>query len=141
MPKIFHGPHKNRLPWLPSYILNVRSLSYFFNSKLYLICFLQFYFIKCLKNFITFQITNNIFQRYIVYKFFNHKNFFRSISNGTFGRNVFVFWYSYMIANINLSTFFTILFIKVNVCAWLYINRLHFDCSMICIVVFIDYII
>ena len=36
------------------------SLYYFFNSKLFLICFLQFIFVKRSNNFFTFQITNNI---------------------------------------------------------------------------------
>ena len=40
-----------------------------------------------------------------------------------------------MISNFKFWTFLIILFIKVNTCAWLYINRLHFKCS-ICIVVF-----
>ena len=43
-----------------------------------------------------------------------------------------------MITNFNLTIFLIIPFIKVNIFAWLYIIRLHFNCSMKCIVVFIS---
>ena len=46
-----------------------------------------------------------------------------------------------MITNFKLSIFIIFFCIKANIYAWLYINRLHFDCAMICIVVFINYII
>ena len=40
----------------------------------------------------------------------------------------------------NSKIFLIIRFIKVNICAWLYINRLHFNRAMIYIVVFIKFI-
>ena len=49
------------------------SLYYFFNSKLFLICFEQFFFGKRSKNFFAFKITNNICPRHSVFNFFNHK--------------------------------------------------------------------
>ena len=33
----------------------------------------------------------------------------------------------------------SLLFIEVNTCTWLYINKFHFDCAMICIVVNTNY--
>ena len=75
------------------------------------------------------------------FNFFN-KYFFRPIWNIDFSKNVFLFWYSSIISNFKFRTFLIIyLFIKVNIYAWLYINRLLFNCSMIFISAFINYII
>ena len=46
-----------------------------------------------------------------------------------------------MITNFECRTFFIIFVIKVNIHVWLYTNRFHFHCSMICLVVFIHCII
>ena len=43
------------------------SLYYFFNSKLFLICFLEFFFIKPSNNFFSFKNTNNKCPRHIVF--------------------------------------------------------------------------
>ena len=45
------------------------SLYYFFSSKLFLICFLQFFFIKRSNNFFAFKITNNICPRHSIFNF------------------------------------------------------------------------
>ena len=43
---------------------------------------------------------------------------------------MFTFRYSYM-SNFRFRRFFIIFFIKINICAWLYINGPLFDCAMI----------
>ena len=53
-------------------------LYYFSNSKLSMICFLQFFFIKRSKNFFIVRITNNICPWNSIFNFFNQKNFFRT---------------------------------------------------------------
>ena len=75
--------------------------------------------------------------RYSIINFFNHKNFFRPISNVTFWKNICLFWYSYMISSFN---FFLIFIAKFNIYVWFYMNRLHFGSVVICIVVFINYV-
>ena len=66
--------------------------------------------------------------RYSNFKFFNNKNFFMWFDSVTFCKNVFILWYSNMITNLKFRIFFTVLYTKIDVCAWLYINnRLHFN--------------
>ena len=92
--------------------------------------FPQFFFIKCRNRFFSVKITNNICPRNSIINFFNIKNFFRSIWNLTFCKNVFMFWNFYMVTNIKFRIFFIVLVIEINICAWLYINRIHFYCAM-----------
>ena len=40
-------------------------------------------------------------------------------------------WYSNMVTNFKFRIFLTIFFIKVNIIAWININRLHFNCAVI----------
>ena len=98
-----------------------------------MICFLQFFFVKCSNNYFVVKITNNIYPRNSFLNFFNHKNFFRPISKITFCKNVLKFWYSYMITNFKFRIFLIIFFIKVNICALLYINRLMYYDICYCI--------
>ena len=104
-----------------------------------LVCLLQFFFIKRSNNFFTIKITNNMCPRHSIFNLFTHKDLFKFVWNKTFCKNVFIFWYSCIINNIKLRTTIFFFYIKVNICTWLDINRLHFDCA-ICIVVFIAYI-
>ena len=67
---------------------------HFFNSKLFLIYFLQFIFIKSSNNLFSIKIINNICPRRSIFNFFNHKNFFRPIWSITFCKNIFMLWYS-----------------------------------------------
>ena len=113
----------------------------FITLLLFLICFLKFFFVKCFNNFFTVKIINNICTRNSIFNFFNHKLFFWPIWNIDFCKNIFIFWYSYMITNFKFRTFFIILFIKVNIYACLYINRLHFNVSVICIVYLLCHLI
>ena len=84
--------------------------------------------------------TNNICQGHFLNFFFNRKIFFGTISNIVFFKNVFIFRYSYVVTNLKFRIFLIIFFLmEVNVCARLYINRLHFGCAMLCI--FINYFI
>ena len=65
---------------------------------------------------------------------FNHKNF-KPIWNITFCKIVLWFDILTWTPPFNLGPYH--LFIKVNIYAWLYINRFHFNGSVICIVLFI----
>ena len=46
-----------------------------------------------------------------------------------------------MVTNYKFRIFIFIFFIKVNICASFYIGRLHFNGSMICMILFINYVI
>ena len=72
-----------------------------------------------------------------IFKFFNHKIFFRPIWNVTFCENVFIFRYFNMTTSFKFKIFFVISFIKVSLCAWPYMNRFHFNSGKRSIVVFI----
>ena len=103
--------------------------------------FLQLLFKKRSSNSFFVKIINNICPRHSIFYLFNHKNFFRPIWNINFCRNTFVFWYSNNITDFKFRIFIIILFIRVNVCAWFYINGFHLNCAMICSITFINYII
>ena len=49
---------------------SINFFNYFFNSKLFLVCFLQFFFVKSSKNFFSVKITNNICPRHSAFKSF-----------------------------------------------------------------------
>ena len=109
------------------------SLYYFFNCKRFLFFFnffVLFYF-KRSKNVFIIQMT--------VFRFLNHKNFFRPIWSVNFCKSAFIFLYSYMITNMNLESSLLSFLLKPYMYLF-YINKPHFNCAMICIV-FINYII
>ena len=116
-------------------------LNYFSCSKFSLICFLNFFFLKCFNSFFAVKITNNISLRQIIFNFFNHKIFLRPIWKVTFSKNFFVFQCSYMVPTLNLYSFSFIFYTKVTMCGRLYINRFHFDCALICVILLIHCII
>ena len=60
----------------------------------------------------------------------NHINLFRSTWSVTFA-------YFNNTSNFQFRIFFIILFTRVNICAWLYINRFNSNYALICIFVFI----
>ena len=64
------------------------SLYYFFNSRLFLIWFLKFFFIKLINNFFAFKITCTICSRNSIFNFCSNKNFFRLIWNIAFCKNI-----------------------------------------------------
>ena len=66
------------------------------------------FFVKLSNNFFTFKITNKICTGHSIFNVFNHKNFFGPIWNVNFCKNGFIFWYSYMIANLKLRIFIVI---------------------------------
>ena len=102
---------------------------------------MQLFFVKSSNNSFVVKIINNIIPRHNIFNFFNHENFFGTIWSVTLSKNVFTFWYSKNITNFNFRIFFIILFSRVNICAWFYISSFHFNCTIICTVVFISYII
>ena len=83
-------------------------------------CLFQFFFIKCSNNFSTIRVFYYICLRHSIFNFFNQKNL-RPISSVTFCKNGLIFWYSHMITNFEIRTFFRVFYSKVNICAWLYI--------------------
>ena len=93
--------------------------------------FLVIVFHKCSNNFFAFKITNNTCPRHSVFDFFYQKNFFRAVWNIVFCKNVFIFWCSYNITNFKFRIFIINFFSGVNECVWFYINRFHFNCSLI----------
>ena len=76
-----------------------------------------------------------------LFYFFNHKDFFRPIGSVSFTKNTFVFWHFYMIANFKFRIFTINFFTRVNKGITFNINGFHINCSMICAVVLIYYII
>ena len=96
--------------------------------------FFAIFFIKLSNNFFIFKITKNIRPWYKILNILIPK---MSDKIGTlpFAKSIFIFRYFQMISNFKFRTFFIILFIKINMYAWLYINR--FNGSIICIVVFV----
>ena len=70
-----------------------------------LICHLQFVFIKRFNNFFSNNSFWHICSWNSIFKFFNNKIFFRSICRVTFCKNIFLFWYSYMVTNLKFRIF------------------------------------
>ena len=93
------------------------------------------FFVKCSNNLFAFKITNKICPWNNIFTFCNNKTLFRPIRNLGFCKNIFIFSYSNNITNFKFRIFIINCFIKVNMYACLYINKLHFNCSMICNVV------
>ena len=72
--------------------------------------------------FLTFLITKTFSDQFVVLQ--------------RFCKNVFILWYSY----ITNFKFIVICYTKVNIFALIYLSRLHFDCSIISIILFVKYI-
>ena len=75
---------------------------------------LYFFFIKHSNNFFTIKIINNICLWHSIFNFFTYKNFFWPIRSIDFCKNVFVFWYSYLISNFKFRIIAITFFIRVN---------------------------
>ena len=84
-------------------------------------------------NFFTIKIVNNICPWHSIFNFFNHKNVFRPNWSTSFTKNIFAFWYSYMITDFKFTTFIITFFLPESIHIVFNINRLHFYCNMICI--------
>ena len=55
---------------------------------------------------------------------------------------IFLYFDISTFVNFRFRIFIIVFSTKLNICTWLYINKLHFDCSMICcIIVFVNNII
>ena len=78
-----------------------------------------------------------------IFNFFIYKHFFRPIWSVTFGKNVLVFIYLYpcMITNFKFRIFIIVFIPRVDICTIFNMNMFHFNCSLICVIVFIYYII
>ena len=134
---LFFNPTFNRI--IIDVLLSIQFCAF---SNLFLICFLQFSFTKCSSNFIYFKITNNMNSSF---SFFHRASVLTVIktSSDQLGTQPFtkMFLYSNKITNFKIRTFFIIFFIKVIIYVWVYINGLRFNCAMLCIIIFISYII
>ena len=111
--------------------------------QLFLICFLQYLFVKRSNDLFTVKITNIICPWHSFLKFFNHKRFFWPIWNVTFYKIVFIFWYCNMINNLGYSLLkipYSFFFLLKSI-YMLNFNGIHLDFGMICIVVFTHYFI
>ena len=102
--------------------------------------FLKLFFVKDSNNFYTIKILYEICPRHCIFNFFNSKSLFRPIWNVTFRKNVFIFLYSLIITKFKFRIFIIISIIKVKRCFWFCIKRFHFNSSMICIVLFFNYV-
>ena len=77
----------------------------------------------------------------VQFSFSDDKNVLRPIWSVDPCKYIFVFWYYHMINNFEFRIFVIILNIKVNIGTWLNTGRFYLDCSMICLVLFIKYLI
>ena len=119
------------------------SLNYFLYSKsflIFLVAFLRFFYMKCPNNFFTIKIINNIGPWNSIFNVFYYKSF-RPAWRYILRQKYFSFWYSYINLTLNLELKSLLFFIKVNICIIFNTIWFHFHCAMICIVVFIHYII
>ena len=124
--------------WYPfhlTYSLSLFLLITFSTLIFFWICFSLFFLVNRSNNFFSVKDTNNICPRHGVFSFFNHKNFFNPIWNRAFCKTVFLFWYSNNISNFKFRIFIINFFTRVNIHAWIYINILCFNCTMIWIII------
>ena len=124
-----------------SHIIYLLFFNYFFYPKILLISLLQFFFIKCSNNFFAIEIINSICPWNCVFNFFYYKTFFRPVWCVSFSKNIFVFRNSYIIANFKYRIIIINFFFKINICITLNSNRFRLNCSVICIIILIYYII
>ena len=69
-----------------------------------MISFLQFVFVK-ISSLLRSLLTSVISQVHSIFKFFNHKNFFRPIWSVNICKNIFIFWYCNNITNFKFRIF------------------------------------
>ena len=68
--------------------------------------------VKYSKKLFTVKITNKICPGHSVFNLFNHKNLFRPMSKIASCKIDFIFWYSYMITNLEFKIFLIISYVK-----------------------------
>ena len=119
--------------WLISF-----SFNYFFILNYFWFVFFNSFSLKRSNKFFTIKIINNISPWNCIFNFFNYKSLFWPISGISFSKNVFVFWNFYMITNLKFRTLFLRINIVFGIRIRFDINGLHFNRSMVCIIVFIN---
>ena len=105
---------------------------------------LKFFFMRHSNNFCKIKFFFYIYLYYSVFNFFNDKNFTWPIWSVAFWKNILMFWYYHIIPNFKFWIFIIIFNMKVDICTRLNIYGvicINLWCSMICIIVFINYII
>ena len=126
---------------LNDFLFGIQFITCFFNyvfySKLFLICFLDFFFITTSSNWFTIQITNHVCSWNCIFNFANNKNFFCV----SFSKNVFVFWKLDTITNFEFKLVYIRIFIVFSIWIRCDVNWFHFNSSMNCVIVFINNII
>ena len=120
-----------------TYSLFLFFLKYFFYYKFFLICFLQFFFLNCSNNIFTIKINNNICPWNWIFNFANYKNLFRPIRSISFSKNVFVFYIFTWSLVLNLGSL-ALLFFPKSIYIIFNINRVHFNCSVICVLLYLS---
>ena len=115
-------------------------VNYFFYSKFLLVCFLQFFFIKFYKNHFPIEIITIICPWNCIFNFADYKNLFWPIWSIFFSKSVFVFCNSYMITNFKFGMLIVNFLNRLNMRIIFNINRFRFTFSMICVVLFIYYV-
>ena len=113
----------------------------FFYSKFFLISFLQFFFINTSNNFFTIKIINKISPWNCFFNFFNYKNFFWTIRNISFCKNIFILRNSNIITNFKFRIFFIWMLIVFSIIIIRNFNRFLFNSSMNSVILFINNII
>ena len=124
-----------------SFLFNIFPLYYFFNFKLFLICFLKFFSTKRSNNSPPWRSLIIIVHDTVFLAFLITKSLFRQTWMVTFCKNVFIFWYSNHITNFKFRIFIINSFTRVNICDCFYINSFYFNCTMLCIIIFLNYVI
>ena len=71
----------------------------------------------------------------------NLKNFIWPFWSSAFCKNILINWYCNTIMNFKFMVFIIMFNFKTKMCTCLNINRFHFDCSMIFIIVFVKYLL
>ena len=94
----YHSP----FIWHLTYSLLAFHLIFFSILDSFRLVFCNSFLIKCSNNFFTIEISNETCLWYIIFYFFNHKDFLGAISSVVLHKNTFVFWYCCIINNFDI---------------------------------------
>ena len=95
-------------------------------------------------NFFNIKVFHYIRSRNSIFYFVNHKNFCSPTSSANFCKSCSIFLYFDILTwsrTSNVRSLLLFFCINVDIFAWIYISRLHFDHAVICIVAFMSYFI
>ena len=112
------------------------SLDYFFNPEFFFGSLFATFFLKCSNSFFTIEITNNICAWYSIFYFFDQKDVLRPICKNILG--ILKFLHD---QHLEFRSFVIMLETIAYIRTLLNMVRFHYDYSMICVVVFVNYFI